>query len=294
MASFTLKLPTDEQDGIRRFFAGHGFEMRDANYAFWQARGPGCNATFYKSGKLLLQGKEADVWRGLLGDETPDARPYHRALSKHPIPVPAEWIGTDEAGKGDYFGPLVVAGVSLKRADLEILSTLGIDDSKAIADDRMPEMETQIRALADTEVIVLRPAKYNDLYDRFGNLNKLLAWAHGRVIENLLERGSADFVLIDKFAHERVLRRGLGTRGRAVRFAARTKAEEDPAVAAASILARSAYVRGIKALSRRFGVRLRLGAGAPTVASAHEFVAKHGKAALSEVAKVHFSTTDKL
>ncbi|MHC4838568.1 MAG: DUF3378 domain-containing protein, partial [Planctomycetota bacterium] len=132
MPSFTLKLPPARQDELRGFFLEHGFESRDAPHAFWQMRGPGCNATFYTSGKLLIQGKEADAWRGLLGDEHPEARPFQRALSKHPNPPPKVWIGTDEAGKGDYFGPLVVAGVALPRDRLEILQTLGVDDSKSL------------------------------------------------------------------------------------------------------------------------------------------------------------------
>jgi len=294
-STYTLKIPASEAPGIKAFFVEHGFEMAEAPHAFFNARGPDCNATFYTSGKLLLQGKEADVWRGLLGDLTPDARPYHRALRQHPQPPPAAWIGTDEAGKGDYFGPLVVAGVVVQRGHLELLHTLGVDDSKALADSRLPEMEQAILALGPTEVIVISPVKYNELHTRMGNLNRLMAWAHGRVIETLLERApNADWVLIDRFAEEDVIRRGLGDRGRATRVAMRPKAEEDPAVAAASILARAAYLRGLHSLSRRVGVKLHPGAGPPTLASARAFVAEHGKAALGEVAKVHFATTEQI
>ena len=102
--SFTLKIPGAQQAEVRGFFADHGFEFREHNHAYFQARGPGCNATFYTSGKLLLQGKEAEVYRGLLGEVSNDARPYHAALSRHPQPAPGVWAGTDEAGKGDYFG----------------------------------------------------------------------------------------------------------------------------------------------------------------------------------------------
>lgn len=295
MASFTLKLDPIEASGIRAFFLEHDFEIQDAPYAFFSAKGVDCIATFYTSGKLLVQGKEADVWRGLLGDLIPDARPYHRALSQHPRPAPAVWIGTDEAGKGDYFGPLVVAGVALRREHLEILQTLGVDDSKALADSRLPEMEQAILALGPSEVLVMSPTKYNELHTRMGNLNKLLAWAHGRVIESLLEKApEASWVLIDRFADEAVIRRGLGERGRGVQVSMRPKAEEDPAVAAASILARCAYLRNLHSLSRRVGVKLHPGAGPPTLASAREFVATHGKAALGDVAKVHFVTTEQI
>lgn len=294
-SSFTLKLDPIEASALRAFFLEHDFDLVEAPHAFFQARGHDCNATFYTSGKLLLQGKEADVWRGLLGDRVPDARPYHRALAQHPKPLPPVWVGTDEAGKGDYFGPLVVAGVALRREHLEILHTLGVDDSKALADSKLPEMEQAILALGPTEVLVMSPSKYNELHTRMGNLNRLLAWAHGRVIETLLEKApEADWVLVDRFADESVLRRGLGDRGRAVRFSARPKAEEDPAVAAASVLARCAFLRGIQALSRRAEVKLHPGAGPPTLASAREFVARHGKDALVHVAKVHFATTEQI
>lgn len=292
--SYTLKLPGDEAPRLKAFFLQHGFELRDAPHAFWQARGNGCNATFYQSGKLLIQGKEAEIYRGLLGDDTPDARPYFRALQKQPKPAPATWIGTDEAGKGDYFGPLVVAGVAVKKEDLEILFELGIDDSKALADHRLPAMVQGIEALCRTEVLFIGPAKYNALYARIGNLNKLLAWAHGKVIENLLTQGPADWILVDQFAKGPTLRRALGPLGLAANLTERTKAEEDPACGAASVLARAAYLRGLAALSKRFGVRLHPGAGPPTLAAGHAFIKTHGAAALNDVAKVHFATTKQI
>ncbi|MSP71868.1 MAG: ribonuclease HIII [Myxococcales bacterium] len=292
--TFTLPLAPLEAPRLKLFFLDKGFEIRDAPYAFWQARGPGCNATFYTSGKLLLQGPEADVYRALLGDDTPETRPYHRALGKHPQPLPAEWIGTDEAGKGDYFGPLVVAGVSLPRKAIEILAELGIDDSKKLSDDRMSTMVEAVRSLGPWEELVIMPARYNEMYGRARNLNLMLAWAHAKVIENLLEKGAATWVLIDKFAEERVVRGYLGEKGKAVALTLRTKAEEDPAVAAASVLARSAYMRCLRALSKRYDVELRPGAGAPTLAVGRELVRRHGPEVLAETGKLHFVTTQQI
>ncbi len=292
--TFTLKMPASEEPVVRAFFTENGFEFSEMAYAFWRARGPGCIATFYTSGKLLMQGAEADMWRGLLGDDTDHARPFQRALDKHPKPPPSVWIGTDEAGKGDYFGPLVVAGVALKRGDLELLQALGVDDSKALADARIPEMVRGIEALCEYEVLFLSPGKYNELHTSFGNLNKLMAWAHSRVIANLLERSDATYVLVDKFAHESLVRRALGAELGAAQLDQRTKAEEDPAVAAASILARGAFLRGLNALSRRFSMDLHKGAGAPTLASGRRFLEAHGRGPLREVAKLHFKTTEQI
>ena len=292
--SFTLKMPATEEPVVRAFFQGQGFEFAELAHAFWRARGPGCIASFYRSGKLLMQGPEADMWRGLLADDSDHALPFHRALAKHPSPPPAEWIGTDEAGKGDYFGALVVAGVSLKREHLELLQELGVDDSKALADERLPDMVRGIEAMTDHEVLLIAPPKYNELYEQIGNLNHLLAWAHGKVITNLLARTEANYVLVDRFAHESLVRRAVGKRPAGVRLDQRTKAEEDPAVAAASILARAAFLRHLGSLSRRFGLRLRPGAGKPTLAAGRSFLEQHGPGPLGEVAKLHFRTTEQI
>jgi ribonuclease HIII len=292
--TFTVKMPASEEPAVRRFFEENGFEFSDLQHAFWRAKGPGCIASFYRSGKLLMQGAESDMWRGLLSGDSAHAMPFHVALSKHPSPAPDLWVGTDEAGKGDYFGPLVVAGVALKRTDLELLQTIGVDDSKALNDDRIPEIARGIEAMCDYEVLFLSPGKYNELYTRIGNLNRLLAWAHGRVIANLLERNDATYVLVDKFANEALVRRAVGDDIRGAYLDQRTKAEEDPAVAAASVLARGAFLRGLKSLSRRFSLHLHPGAGAPTLASGRAFLETHGRGPLREVAKLHFKTTQQI
>ncbi len=213
MSSYTIKLDPIEAPATRRFFEEHGFELRDAPHAFWQARGPGCNATFYQSGKLLLQGKEADVFRGLLGDDTPEARPYWRALQKHPKPAPKAWIGTDEAGKGDYFGPLTVAGVVVTPENLELLATLGVDDSKAVADSKVGELDRAIQGLCPCEVMYISPATYNRLHAKMRTVNAIMAWAHAKVIHTLLERVESprpDWILVDRFANDRVMTRAIG------------------------------------------------------------------------------------
>jgi ribonuclease HIII len=292
--SYTLKLGADTQTEVRAFFKDKGFEFHEAPHAFWNARGPQCNATFYRSGKLLLQGKEADTYRGLLGDDTPAARPFHQGLSLQPKPPPQTWIGTDEAGKGDYLGPLVVAGVLLKREHLEILHTLGVDDSKALSDHRLPEMVRAIEALGPSEVLVLSPPRYNEMYASMGNLNRMLAWAHAKVIESLAAQGDADWIIVDQFEKRGAVSRRVAAAGISLPITERPKGESDPAVAAASVLARAAFLRVLKSLGRRHGVTLRPGAGPPTLASARAFVQAHGREALNEVAKLHFATTGQL
>lgn len=297
MSSYTIKLDPIEAPATRRFFEEHGFELRDAPHAFWQARGPGCNATFYQSGKLLLQGKEADVFRGLLGDDTPEARPYWRALQKHPKPAPKAWIGTDEAGKGDYFGPLTVAGVVVTPENLELLATLGVDDSKAVADSKVGELDRAIQGLCPCEVMYISPATYNRLHAKMRTVNAIMAWAHAKVIHTLLERVESprpDWILVDRFANDRVMTRAIGALPEGVRFNQWPKAEEDPAVAAASVLARAAYLRGLASLGKRFGVKLHGGAGTPALAAGRKFLETVGRDQLGEVAKLHFATTQQI
>ena len=205
------------------------------------------------------------------------------------------WGGTDEAGKGDYFGPLVVAGAALRRRDLELLFELGVDDSKSISDSKIPELERAIKSVC--QPVSIGPAKYNALYAKIGNLNRLMAWAHAKVIGQLVERSKDEpiqWFLIDQFAKGNTMARALGGLADTVRVDQWPKAESDPAVAAASILARAAFLRGVDALSKRYGVRLRLGAGSPTLGSAREFVSLHGREALGDVAKLHFATTQQV
>jgi len=206
----------------------------------------------------------------------------------------AAWIGTDESGKGDYFGPLVVAGTYVDEALLPQLKSLGVKDSKRLSDRAVLKMDKPIRSLCPHSVVVIGPEKYNDLYERIKNLNRLLAWGHARVIENLLEKNPCQRVVTDQFGDERFVLDALMKKGREVKLEQRHKAEDDPAVAAASILARAEFLRRLKQLSSKIGIPLPKGASELVEATAHQIVEKKGAKTLKEVAKLHFKTTTKL
>jgi ribonuclease HIII len=208
--------------------------------------------------------------------------------------VPGGWIGTDEAGKGDYFGPLVVAAVYVNDATASELSDAGVRDSKRVSDRRSAELAARIRSLCPTRVVAIGPERYNALYAEMRNLNRLLAWAHARAIENLLADVDCQRVISDQFADERVLQRALMAKGRAIHLVQRPRAEEDVAVAAASLVARAEFLARLRQLSTDVGVELAKGAGDPVLHAGALLIRRHGTDVLAKVAKLHFRTTQVL
>ncbi|MEP6809353.1 MAG: ribonuclease HIII, partial [Chthoniobacterales bacterium] len=203
-------------------------------------------------------------------------------------------FGVDESGKGDFFGPLVIAGVYVDRGIARKFIEAGVQDSKRIGSDaRIRALANAIRqtqgAIIDT--VSIGPERYNALYEKFGNLNSLLGWGHARVIENLLaRRPDCPRALSDKFADTRVIERSLLEKGRKIQLEQRTKAESDPAVAAASIIAREAFIDWLDQRSKALGMKLGRGVSAAVKESARALVAQAGPEALRQVAKVHFRT----
>ena len=208
---------------------------------------------------------------------------------------PSCWIGSDEVGKGDYLGPLVVAAVCLKAGDAAKAGELGIKDSKKVTDKKALALAKEIEALWPAAVVMINPSKYNELQQKMKNINKLLTWAHGQALANLLDKGvHPEAWVVDQFGDEEYLRREVERRAKGLKLIQRVRAEDDPAVAAASVLARAYFLRRMDSLSKEFGVTLHKGAGTPTDASAQAFVAKHGVSALGNVAKLHFKNTQRV
>jgi ribonuclease HIII len=207
-------------------------------------------------------------------------------------------FGVDESGKGDFFGPLVISGVYVDRGIARKLVDAGIVDSKRISSD------ARIRGLADTirktsqglvETVLIGPPKYNELYQKFENLNRLLGWGHARVIENLLARKpGCPRSLSDQFADPRVIKESLMRHGRKVVLEQRPRAESDIAVAAASIIAREGFINWLERKSKELGMRLERGVSPGVKQTATKLVEINGPGALREVAKVHFRTAHEI
>ena len=200
-------------------------------------------------------------------------------------------IGIDESGKGDYFGPLVVAAVFVT-PDLEPdLRLMQVRDSKRIADGRILELARDVRQVCRHSVVVIGPPRYNELYEKIGNLNRLLAWGHARALENLLEQVDCNLAIADQFGDERLILNALLQRGKQIQLLQRPTAEEDLAVAAASILARAEFLTRLKRLSEEVGTSLPKGASQAVELGARMVVKKHGVDTLKTIAKLHFKTT---
>ncbi len=203
-------------------------------------------------------------------------------------------VGIDEAGKGDYFGPLVIAGC-YSRDEIDLaFEEFGLRESKKVSDKRTFVLEAEIKKVAPFAVVAVGPEKYNQLHSKIRNLNRLLAWGHARALENLLSKVNPLEAIADQFGDKRFIENALMRKGRGIRLTQRPKAENVLAVAAASILARAEFLRRLDRLSKQYSIKLPKGAGPPVDAAAREFVSARGREELSRVAKVHFKNTRRI
>lgn len=199
------------------------------------------------------------------------------------------WIGSDEAGKGDYFGPLVVAAVAVTPDQLEALAAAGVRDSKEVGNREAMRLSGWIPANYPTESLVVMPTEYNRVYG--GNLNVLLAKLHARVLAKLAARTCIAECLTDQFARPQALLHELRALDYQGRIVTRTKAESDGAVAAASIVARGLYLEALGGISTEYTVALSPGAGPQVLDQGRELVRLFGEDVLARVGKWHFKTT---
>ncbi len=207
-----------------------------------------------------------------------------------------EYVGTDESGKGDYFGPLVIAGVFVNKTISESLKKIGTDDSKLFSDAQIKILSKEILALVKEQydIVVIKPEKYNQLYDSFGNLNKLLAWGHSKVIENLKSKINFINVISDKFGNETLISNELKKKNIEISLIQTPKAERFTAVAAASILARAKVIDWFEHTSKAIGIDLMKGAGALVNEKAKRVLSQTSEENLKKIVKFHFKNSKEL
>jgi ribonuclease HIII len=308
---------------LRQWLQAEGCVLEPADHAHFRARAPGLVLTCYRSGKALAQGQALAGWApridALLGGRgterstapspprgpEPGASPAAaRGAGERPatgLPDKALWpgepdggwhAGSDESGKGDYFGPLVVVAVAVRPDDLPWLDALGIRDSKVVAAGRHGVLAEAVEARLPWHAEVLLPEAYNAAWAEVRNVNRLLDAMHARCLAALAGQREVTSMLTDQYSPSSripVLLRSAGLGAAAWRQ--QPRAESDPAVAAASVVARAHFEAGLAALSAEVGVDLHPGAGEPTLRSARALVRVHGPQVLARVAKAHFRTT---
>lgn len=263
-----------------------GYELGTAPYAEFTAKADQLSLALYTSGKLVIQGKRAAEFVELT------LEPLVLMEVRVAPAIERTWrIGVDEAGKGDYFGPLVVAGVCAGEDRLDALLKLGVRDSKTIDDAAILRLAREIQRTVRYSLVRFFPDRYNALYLEFGNLNKMLAWGHAKAIQVLEKEHPVGYARIDQFAAPWVVESALRRQKVEVRLEQSIKGESDPVVAAASILARAAFLEGLAECGRQVGHHLPKGAGSPVLEAARQLVDLKGVAALPQCAKLHFKTT---
>ena len=299
MNSYTHAVTKEQATKLRVLLEELGFEFSPKEWTILFARKNKLSVAVYEKGpKLLVQGREVEEFvqfelePKILGEAKLGYEEVHSPEMFEPH------FGVDESGKGDFFGPLVIAGVYVDPGIARKFLDAGVVDSKRIGSD------ARIRALADmirksslglVETVPIGPAKYNELYEKFGNLNRLLGWGHARVIENLLgKKPGCPRSLSDQFADARVITASLLKHGRKIVIEQRPRAESDIAVAAASVVAREAFINWLERKSKELGLRLERGVSPSVKEAARKLVEMNGPDALREVAKVHFRTAHEI
>jgi ribonuclease HIII len=293
MAQETLVLvvPPAQHAALQAAFGAGPFEFRPVPHAVFSAKGDGAVVTLYRSGKFVVQaGDPAQFlarWTQL--DTAASAPPSSAARADDaPIDVGVPVTGSDEAGKGDYFGPLVVAAVRV--GDTRMLAQIaawGVTDSKALSDAKALRLGHQLREEVPFALERLDPVEYNAEWEAAGSLNPLLARLHGRVLAQLAQRGEA--VVVDQFERHGLVARAVAPLG--VRLTEVPRAERHAAVAAASVIARQEFLLGLQELGEHFEVVLHKGAGEPVDEVARRIVREQGLEVLARVAKLHFKNT---
>ena len=299
MTSHTATLTTDQATQLVEHLQSGPYDLKEVPYARISGAKKDLNVTLYLSGKLVVQGKGTrDFIEFVLEPEILGAATLGYESTLDPSLLDAR-IGVDESGKGDFFGPLCVAAVYVNKSVLNAWKTVGIRDSKSVGSDaQILHLNRAIRETpgCQVSVIAIGNEAYNRLHVRHGSVNTVLAWGHARAIENLLERGPLlnpppVRAISDQFASSKTtVERALMTLGKGIELVQRHRAEEDMAVAAASIVARNEYLQRMKNLEKEFSMPLPRGASAAVEEAARKLVERHEAKVLPRVCKMHFRT----
>ena len=300
--NYVCTLTAEQIEELRIRLDNGCWEFSKVPYSVFKASGNHTTVIAYESGKLVVQGRGTEEFvLYTLEPEILHTFDFQCSNSSSTSTAPqliTPHGGIDESGKGDFFGPLVIAGVCVNENSGSALAKLGVCDSKLIhSDSKIIKLANEIRSICAGcySSVTLMPETYNRLYAQIGNLNRLLAWGHARIIENLLEAvPECPRMLSDKFGSEHLIKNALMERGKKIILEQETKAERDIAVAAASILARDGFLRGMRKLNDLCQCELPRGAGPQVKNIGSRLVTRCGRDILKQCAKLHFKTASEL
>lgn len=278
------------------------YRFRPVDHAFWGAQGEDVSVVLYRSGKLVVQGRGAEAFAARHAEVLGGPPPAAAAAPAEPLPgageAPCPTAGSDESGKGDYFGPLVVAAALVRPEQLTLLRQLNVVDSKLAGDERIRRSEGVLRRELVTAVRVLEPAAYNAAWAEVRNVNVLLGRLHAEVLAEVLAQEPLPEgcrIVVDRFGEPRHVTRHLPERLRRVPLLMIPGGEREPAVAAASFLARAAFLTSFQRLRDEAPVDLPYGASDPRIVPAARALAREGGLVrLGAFAKLHFRTTQQI
>jgi len=296
--SFTYKLTPDQQNILEQILSEGNFRPEIVPHTKIAVSNEDTRINLYNSGKCLVQGKGAKDWISfylephVLGVA---ALGYEELLNPE---ATAPHMGIDESGKGDFFGPLVIASAFIDESIAADLKALDVKDSKRITSDKKAMfLAGEIRRVLKGRfnLVTVGPVAYNRLYAKMRNVNKLLAWGHARAIENLLEKvPDCPRALADQFGPTRQIEQALMKNGRSIKLEQKHKAESDLAVAAASILARAEFLRALETMGKTYETEIPKGASLKVREVAESIIKGHGPNILIETCKCHFKTADQV
>lgn len=286
---FTATIDLSLKDKLEADLLSQGFTFAKPPYTLFSAKKEGVSCTLYESGKLTVQGKEMGQFLEFYLE--PEILKEFRFSHPEAHLKLTPRIGMDEAGKGDFFGPLCVAALYADEEGIKELSKLGVRDSKSFSDSAILKLAKELRNHYAHTIIRLFPQKYNELYAKFKNLNRLLGWAHVAALGDLSQKTGCTDAILDQFANKSVVESFLKQKKLNVHLEQRVRGEEDLVVAAASILARAAFLDGMSKLSEEYGMTIPKGASSAVKEAAIKLVDQFGKDVLPKVSKTHFKTT---
>ncbi|SDD40951.1 ribonuclease HIII [Terribacillus halophilus] len=306
MGQIVLQLPLDTIQQMKKTYSST--EKAAPPGAVFSAKTPSCAITAYKSGKVLFQGKAPETEAGKWGSAK--AAPQKNTSSKPSVndhkyaPAPslftASHIGSDEAGTGDFFGPITVASVYVDQSQFALLKELGVKDSKLLKDDSIQRIAKDLMHVElPYSLLVMRNEKYNQLQQRGWSQGKMKTMLHHHAIQKLLAKiapTQPEGILIDQFQLPATYIKHLATEGERLQqnVSFMTKAESHSlAVAAASIISRASFLKEMDKLSKHAGFTIPKGASAKVDQAAGRLIRTHGRQALPVFTKMHFANSAK-